>query len=326
MNPGTFTFRNTGVWGGGPIVKNRLFVFGTYENEEDKRPLTTLRAANPGEPEGGSGWELGDPYSGEGYEAAVAYAVAAALGFAHEEVDWIPNAVFEQAFAPGDKAFDWHMAQISIKPERQEAVDFSDPYFSVNQAVLAMSDNPIQDVTTIEGLKDFKLGAATSTTSFQLIDTVIQPNQEPQVFNSNADALQPHCRFQLKFARKSVERYRSGVALRHDVELSVSGDQQRFSIVRLAGIDGVEHTGNLHRAGGCLGLCHAVNRDLPPLRVVDSLFINAVVTEFGARAQRQHHAERGHRETDDDGGQYQRLRQRIGGIRVGAQNRGRVLL
>jgi hypothetical protein len=54
VNPGTFTFRNTGVWGGGPIVKNRLFVFGTYENEEDKRPLTTLRAAQPGEAEGGS--------------------------------------------------------------------------------------------------------------------------------------------------------------------------------------------------------------------------------------------------------------------------------
>lgn len=145
----------------------------------------------PGEPEGGSGWELGDPYSGEGYEAATAYAVAAALGFAHDEVDWIPNAVFEQAFAPGDKAFDWHMAQISINEARAQAVDFSDPYFSVNQAVLAMSDNPIQDVTTIEGLKDFKLGAATATTSFNLIDTVIQPNQEAQVFNSNADALQP---------------------------------------------------------------------------------------------------------------------------------------
>jgi Carboxypeptidase regulatory-like domain len=54
VNPGTFTFRDTGVWGGGPIVKNKLFVFGNYENEEDKRPLTTFRAAQPGEAEGGS--------------------------------------------------------------------------------------------------------------------------------------------------------------------------------------------------------------------------------------------------------------------------------
>ena len=42
MNPGTFTFRNTGVWGGGPIVKNKLFVFGNYENEKDTRPLHTF--------------------------------------------------------------------------------------------------------------------------------------------------------------------------------------------------------------------------------------------------------------------------------------------
>jgi hypothetical protein len=54
VNPGTFSFRDTGVWGGGPIVKNRLFVFGNYENEEDKRPLHTFRANNGSEPVGGS--------------------------------------------------------------------------------------------------------------------------------------------------------------------------------------------------------------------------------------------------------------------------------
>jgi len=54
VNPGTFNFRNTGVWAGAPIVKNKLFVFGTYENEEDKRPLTTFRANTGGEPVGGN--------------------------------------------------------------------------------------------------------------------------------------------------------------------------------------------------------------------------------------------------------------------------------
>src|SRR5262245_2239250 len=54
VNPGTFSFRDTGVWAGGPIVKNRLFVFGNYENEEDKRPLTTYRANKGGEPVAGS--------------------------------------------------------------------------------------------------------------------------------------------------------------------------------------------------------------------------------------------------------------------------------
>ena len=49
VNPGTFTFRDTGVWASGPVVRNRLFVFGNYENEEDKRPLHTWRANNGGE-------------------------------------------------------------------------------------------------------------------------------------------------------------------------------------------------------------------------------------------------------------------------------------
>ena len=54
VNPGTFTFRDTGVWGSGPIVKNKLFVFGNYENEEDKRPLTTFLPNAGGQPVGGS--------------------------------------------------------------------------------------------------------------------------------------------------------------------------------------------------------------------------------------------------------------------------------
>ena len=54
VNPGTFSFRNTGVSLGGPIVRNRLFAFGSYENENSERPLTTLVANRGGEPVGGN--------------------------------------------------------------------------------------------------------------------------------------------------------------------------------------------------------------------------------------------------------------------------------
>ena len=54
VNPGTFTFRDTGFWASGPIVPNRLFVFGNYENEEDKRPLHTFVANQGGQAVGGS--------------------------------------------------------------------------------------------------------------------------------------------------------------------------------------------------------------------------------------------------------------------------------
>jgi hypothetical protein len=54
FNPGVFSFRNTGGWAGGPIIKNRLFAFGTYEDEEDNRPLTTFVANTGGETVGGN--------------------------------------------------------------------------------------------------------------------------------------------------------------------------------------------------------------------------------------------------------------------------------
>src|SRR5712691_4856549 len=54
VNPGTFTFRDTGIWGGGPVVKNRLFLFGNYENEKDSRPIHTFVANPGGQPVGGN--------------------------------------------------------------------------------------------------------------------------------------------------------------------------------------------------------------------------------------------------------------------------------
>ena len=53
VNPGTFTFRNTGGWASGPIVKNKWFAFGNYEDQLDKRPLTTWHANKGGETVGG---------------------------------------------------------------------------------------------------------------------------------------------------------------------------------------------------------------------------------------------------------------------------------
>ena len=47
VDPGTFSFRNTGGWGSGPIVPNRLFIFGNIENEKFSQPGTTF-VANPG--------------------------------------------------------------------------------------------------------------------------------------------------------------------------------------------------------------------------------------------------------------------------------------
>jgi outer membrane receptor protein involved in Fe transport len=50
VNPGTFTFRNTGGWASGPIVKNRWFAFGNYEDQATTSPLHSFRANKGGEP------------------------------------------------------------------------------------------------------------------------------------------------------------------------------------------------------------------------------------------------------------------------------------
>lgn len=132
----------------------------------------------------------GYPPSGEGFEGGIAVAIAAALGFAPEEITWIPNTVFENAYAPGDKPFDYHLAQMAITPERAEGVDFSDPYLESSQSLVALTGTPITEATTVEGLRDFKLGAGTGTTGLAFLESVIQPRAEISAPADNAALVQ----------------------------------------------------------------------------------------------------------------------------------------
>src|SRR5213082_739754 len=49
FNPGTFKYHDIGVALGGPIIRNRLFFFGSFENDGQTAPGTTFRA-NTGAP------------------------------------------------------------------------------------------------------------------------------------------------------------------------------------------------------------------------------------------------------------------------------------
>ncbi len=140
-----------------------------------------------GVPEG-SDWEFNDPSTGEGFESAVAYAVADKLGFADSEVEWVV-VPFNNSFRPGDKNFDFDINQISVTEERDRAVDFSDSYYDVNQALVALKDSPIANATTLEELKDAQLGAQVGTTSLGYIQDTIQPSSEPRVFDTSNDVV-----------------------------------------------------------------------------------------------------------------------------------------
>jgi polar amino acid transport system substrate-binding protein len=128
-----------------------------------------------------------DPTNGQGFESAVAYAVADQLGFTEDQVEWtvVP---FNNAFAPGDKDFDFDINQVSITEERDQAVDFSDGYYDVNQAIVGFADSEAASATTVEELRALRLGAQVGTTSLDFITEQIQPTQEPFVYNDNAAA------------------------------------------------------------------------------------------------------------------------------------------
>jgi len=129
-----------------------------------------------------------DPANGRGFESAVAYAIAEKLGFEREDVEWtvVP---FNASFAPGPKDFDFDVNQISITPKRAQQVDFSSPYYVANQAVVALKGSDVANVTSLADLKDVKFGVQIGTTSLDAVEEVIQPSQEPAVYDTSNDVV-----------------------------------------------------------------------------------------------------------------------------------------
>jgi polar amino acid transport system substrate-binding protein len=137
----------------------------------------------------GSSWKINDPNNGKGFEPAVAYAVAAKLGFTHSQVKWV-YVPFNRSYAPGPKPFDLDINQISFTPARAKVVSFSSSYYDVNQALVVRKGTPIARVHSVAGLRPFKLGAQLGTTSYSFISGTIKPSKSPAVFPQNAAAVQ----------------------------------------------------------------------------------------------------------------------------------------
>ena len=121
-----------------------------------------------GETDAHSEWKFDDPYTGKGYEAATAYAVAEAMGFTKDQVAWVV-APFAQTYKPGDKDYDFAIEQISYSAKRDEAVDFSDSYYDVQQALVAAKGSPIASATSISDLAGTTIAAPIGTTSYDYI-------------------------------------------------------------------------------------------------------------------------------------------------------------
>jgi polar amino acid transport system substrate-binding protein len=134
-------------------------------------------------------FENNQPANGQGYESAVAYAIAVTLGFSKAQVKWVVEP-FDSSYAPGPKRFDFDINEISYSAQRAQAVSFSNSYYDVQQSLIALKGSPIVTAHSPADLKGYVFGDQIGTTSLSFINTLIQPTQTPKVFDTLNDVAQ----------------------------------------------------------------------------------------------------------------------------------------
>ncbi|HYK31628.1 MAG TPA: ABC transporter substrate-binding protein [Streptosporangiaceae bacterium] len=156
------------------------------------------------------------PTNGKGYESAVAYAVAAQLGFSHSQVTWV-HEPFNSVYSPGPKAFDFDINEVSFTPQRAQAVTFSDSYYPVQQSIVALKGSAIATKHSPAQLKTYLYGDQIGTTGLTYINTDIQPTRQPKVFNTlqlAASALEAH-RIDALITDTPTAQYMAAYQLKH---------------------------------------------------------------------------------------------------------------
>jgi polar amino acid transport system substrate-binding protein len=165
--------------------------YNSIQSELYQQGVLTVATDKPAYP---PWFEGNNPANGKGYESAVAYDIAAQLGFKSSQVHWAYEP-FDASYAPGPKKFDFDINEISYTPQRAQAVSFSNSYYDVQQALVALKGTPIATKHTPAELKSYVYGDQIGTTSLQFITGTIQPTAQPKVFSTLNDvkqALQDH--------------------------------------------------------------------------------------------------------------------------------------
>jgi polar amino acid transport system substrate-binding protein len=156
----------------------------SIQPELDQKGVLTVATDNPVF----SPWfEGNNPSNGQGYESAVAYAIAAQLGFAKSQVHWVHEA-FTSSYAPGPKKFDFDINEVSYTAQRASAVTFSNSYYDVQQSIVALAGTPIVTKHSPAQLKTYLYGDQIGTTGLTFITTKIQPAAMPKVFDTLSEA------------------------------------------------------------------------------------------------------------------------------------------
>jgi polar amino acid transport system substrate-binding protein len=129
-------------------------------------------------------WFKGSSKDYSGYEGDIASEIANRMDL---PIKWTVEP-FNKSYAPGAKDFDFDINEITITPEREKAVDFSDGYFDNAQGVLVMKDNPAAKAKSVSDLKDLTIGAQVGTTGLDFVNETVKPTEDPKVYDSTNDA------------------------------------------------------------------------------------------------------------------------------------------
>lgn len=135
-------------------------------------------------------WVIGDdPESGEGFEAAVVYALAEKMGFAAEDVVWVRSS-FDEAFAPGDHDWDLNIQQVSISEDRKKAVDFSPAYYRPTQSIVVVDSSPYASATSCADFADAVIGVQVGSTALDYVQQILKGGSDEgiEVYDDNAAA------------------------------------------------------------------------------------------------------------------------------------------
>jgi len=123
------------------------------------------------------------PSNGQGYESAVAYAIAGALGVKKSNVAWAYEP-FNKSYAPGPKSFDFDINEVSYTAARAQVVTFSSSYYDVQQSIVALKTNKIVKSHSPAQLKNYLYGDQIGTTGLAYINNYIKPTKPARVFNT----------------------------------------------------------------------------------------------------------------------------------------------
>lgn len=128
------------------------------------------------------------PSNQQGYESAVAYAIAKALGVSASHVKWVTEP-FDASYTPGAKKFDFDINEISYTADRAKAVTFSNSYYDVQQSIVALKGSKIVTAHSAADLKNYQYGDQVGTTGLSFINDQIKPTKPARVYSTLDEAV-----------------------------------------------------------------------------------------------------------------------------------------